>query len=75
MEKKKVNKILKSVAGVGVALGGASAFSDGDVVFAAEQEQQTVTEEQEQVVETEQKESEAHEEHLDSTADTNETQT
>ena len=36
MEKKKANKILKSVAGVGVALGGASVFSEGDVVFAAE---------------------------------------
>lgn len=39
MEKKKANKILKSVAGVGVALGGASVFSEGDVVFAEELEQ------------------------------------
>ena len=36
MKKKEVNAILKGVAGVGVALGGASAFGEGDVVYAAE---------------------------------------
>ena len=46
MEKKKANKILKSVAGVGVALGGASVFSEGDVVFAAEFEQMDVQNEE-----------------------------
>lgn len=40
--KKKVNTLLKGVAGVGVALGGTSAFSDADLVYAAniEDEQQ-----------------------------------
>lgn len=40
MSKKKLNSILKGVAGVGVALGGASAFSEGDIVFAAEIEEE-----------------------------------
>lgn len=42
MEKKKANKILKSVAGVGVALGGASVFSEGDVVFAEKLERDRI---------------------------------
>ena len=37
--KKKVNNILKGVAGVGVALGGANAFSENDVLFATELDQ------------------------------------
>ena len=36
MKQKKVNSLLKGVAGVGVALGGAAAFTDADVVYAAE---------------------------------------
>lgn len=55
MEKKKANKILKSVAGVGVALGGASVFSEGDVVFAEELDQVAPLEEEnlENLMETE----------------------
>ncbi|MBQ9700573.1 MAG: hypothetical protein IJV71_08140 [Lachnospiraceae bacterium] len=34
--KKNVNNILKGVAGAGVALGGASAFTGNDVVYATE---------------------------------------
>ena len=37
--KKKVNDILKGVAGAGIALGGAAAFGEGDLIYAAEMEQ------------------------------------
>ena len=37
--KKKVNDILKGVAGAGIALGGAAAFGELDVLYAAEIEQ------------------------------------
>ena len=36
MKQKKVNSLLKGVAGVGAALGGAAAFTDADVVYADE---------------------------------------
>ena len=39
--KKKVNDILKGVAGAGVALGGAAAFGEMDVVYASELEDVT----------------------------------
>ena len=45
MKQKKVNSLLKGVAGVGAALGGAVAFTDADVVYADELE----TEENEDV--------------------------
>ena len=38
MKQKKVNSLLKGVAGVGAALGGAAAFTDADVVYADELE-------------------------------------
>ena len=38
MKQKKVNSLLKGVAGVGAALGGAAAFTDADVVYAEELE-------------------------------------
>ena len=41
MKQKKVNSLLKGVAGVGAALGGAAAFTDADVVYAAESENQS----------------------------------
>ena len=47
MNKKKVNNILKGVAGVGAALGGASVLGESDVVFAAEvdmRDEQTIEE-------------------------------
>ncbi|MBQ8633224.1 MAG: hypothetical protein IJ420_06425, partial [Lachnospiraceae bacterium] len=40
--KKKVNDILKGVAGAGIALGGAAAFGEMDVLYAAEIEQSDV---------------------------------
>ncbi len=39
--KKKVNDLLKGVAGAGVALGGAAAFGEMDVVYASELEDVT----------------------------------
>ena len=36
MKRKKVNSLLKGVAGFGVALGGATVFTDADVVYADE---------------------------------------
>ena len=36
--KKKTNDILKGVAGAGIALGGAAAFGEMDVIYAAEYE-------------------------------------
>lgn len=40
MKKKKVNSILKGMAGVGVALGGVSVLTDADLVYAAELEEE-----------------------------------
>ena len=38
MKRKNVNEILKGVAGMGIALGGGTAFADGELFYAVEQE-------------------------------------
>ena len=44
--RKETGNVLKGIAGVGVAIGGAAAFNEADVVYAAELEQKASEEDQ-----------------------------
>ena len=68
MKKKKVNSILKGMAGVGVALGGVSVLTDADLVYAAELEEELS--EQEEIPTLEQQASQSAAE-ADSVSDAN----
>ena len=74
MKRKKVNSLLKGVAGFGVALGGATVFTDADVVYANEAEDVLAQSEQEgDAVETLESQSQQTQEEVSTTSVANET--
>ena len=74
MKRKKVNSLLKGVAGFGVALGGATVFTDADVVYANDAEGVLAQSEQEgDAVETLESQSQQTQEEVSSTSEANST--